>query len=89
MKILITKTVKVQEELNFEKLRVYAISSKDIDSDNLEISYNGIQIGEGSFNRKTNYVHISINEDLMEEEYEQNFIDYLTECIEARTLIIY
>jgi hypothetical protein len=89
MKISITKTVKVQEELKFENLRVYTISSKDIDSDNLEISYNGIQIGEGSFNKKTNYAHLSIFEDLMNEEHEQNFIDYLTEGIEERTIRIY
>ena len=82
MKITLSKTqtVLVSEELNLESLIVYKGGSKDIDSNSLEIWYKGKAIGYGHINNKTNFAHITLDEE--NEELE----DYLVEGIENRTI---
>tara|TARA_R110002167_G_scaffold20516_1_gene75297 strand:- start:1638 stop:1904 length:267 start_codon:yes stop_codon:yes gene_type:complete len=86
MTISITKTVKVEEKLNFKNLKVIRTNLKDIDSTNLEIYYNNEQIGYGHLNNRTNFAHININDNLLKEEDECDLIDYLTDGIENSTI---
>ena len=88
MTITITKTVTVEEEVNFENLKVIRTNSRDIDSTNLEIFHNEEEIGYGHLNNRTNFAHITINEDLFKEEDECDLIDFLVDGIEARTITI-
>lgn len=80
MTLKITKTVTVEEEVNFENLKVIKTNSRDIDSTNLEIYYNDIEIGYGHLNNRTNFAHITLNED------NQDLEDYLVDSIEDRTI---
>ena len=92
MTITINKTVKLQEELNLKNLKVVRTNSIDIDSTNLEIFYNQQEIGFGQLNNKTNFAHVTINEDLFnegdlfKEENESELVDYLVDGIENRTI---
>ena len=83
MTITIEKTVTVEEKVNFENLRVVKTNSKDIDSTNLEIYYNDVEIGYGHLNNRTNFAHITLN------EYNQDLEDYLVDGIENRDIILY
>ena len=88
MKLTITKTVTVEENLNVKDLKVVRTNSRDIDSTNLEIYYEEKEnkiplwryIGYGHLNNRTNFVHITLNED------NQDLEDYLVEGIENRTI---
>jgi hypothetical protein len=80
MKITVTKTVTVKENVNTENLKVVITGSRDIDSINLELFYNDIEIGYGHLNNRTNFAHITLNEDNQELE------DYLVNSIENRTI---
>lgn len=80
MKITVTKTVTVKENVNTENLKVFRTGSRDIDSTNLELFYNDIEIGYGHLNNRTNFAHITLNEENQELE------DYLVEGIENRTI---
>ena len=86
MKITITKTVTLKEDVNFENLKVVRTNAKDVDSVNIEIYYNEEAIGYGHLNNRTNFAHITINENLLEEEDECELIDYLVDGIENRTI---
>ena len=92
MTITINKTVTTQEELNFKNLKVVRTNSIDIDSTNLEIFYNQQEIGCGQLNTKTNFAHVTINEDLFNEgdlfkqEKETELENYLVDGIEKRTI---
>ena len=77
------KTVTVEEKVNFENLRVVKTNSKEIDSTNLEIYYNDVEIGYGHLNNRTNFAHITLN------EYNQDLEDYLVDGIENRDIILY
>ena len=88
MKITITKTVKVEGELNFENLKVVRANAKDIDSTNLKIYHNDDEIGYGHLNNRTNFAHVTINENLLKEEDECDLIDYLVDGIEHRSINI-
>jgi hypothetical protein len=88
MKILITKQVQVNEEVNLQNIKVTLTNSKDIDSTNFEIHYNEKEIGYGHLNNRTNFAHATINEGLFSEEDECDLIDYLVDGVEARTLNI-
>ena len=83
MTITIEKTVTVEEKVNFENLRVVKTNSKEIDSTNLEIYYNDVEIGYGHLNNRTNFAHITLN------EYNQDLEDYLVDGIENRDIILY
>ncbi len=83
MKITIKKTVMVEEKVKFENLKVLRANSKDIDSTNLEIYYNDVEIGYGHLNNRTNFAHITLN------EYNQDLEDYLVNRIENRDISIY
>ncbi len=89
MKITVTKTVTVQEKVDFKDLQVVRGSSKDIDSINLEIFYKEIEIGYGHLNNRTNFAHVFINEGLFKEEDECDLIDYLVDSIEARSITLF
>jgi len=80
MTLTITKTVTVQEKVNFKNLKVVRTNSKDIDSTNLEVFYNEEEIGHGHLNNRTNFAHITLN------EYNQDLEDYLVDGIENRTI---
>jgi hypothetical protein len=84
MEITITQTVttEVTSTVNVENLKVLRTNSRDIDSTNLIIYYNDVEIGNGHLNNRTNYAHISLNLDNQELE------DYLVEAIENRTIYI-
>ncbi len=86
MRITINKTVKSQEELNFKNLKVVRTNSKDIDSTNLEIFHKEQEIGYGQLNNRTNFAHVTINEDLFNQENESELVDYLVDGIENRTI---
>tara|TARA_R110000803_G_scaffold10308_7_gene31717 strand:- start:381 stop:650 length:270 start_codon:yes stop_codon:yes gene_type:complete len=86
MKIQVTKTIVLKEHINLNELQVHVTNSKDIDSDNLEVEYKGIRIGEGHLNNKTNFAHVSISEGIMEEVDECDLIDYLVDGIESRSI---
>ncbi len=83
MKITIKKTVMVEEKVKFENLKVLRANSKDIDSTNLEIYYNDVEIGYGHLNNRTNFAQITLN------EYNQDLEDYLVNRIENRDISIY
>ena len=83
MKITIKKTIMVEEKVKFENLKVLRANSKDIDSTNLEIYYNDVEIGYGHLNNRTNFAHITLN------EYNQDLEDYLVNRIENRDISIY
>ena len=83
MTITIEKTVTVEEKVNFENLRVVKTNSKEIDSTNLEIYYNDVEIGYGHLNNRTNFAHITLN------EYSQDLEDYLVDGIENGDIILY
>jgi hypothetical protein len=80
MKITVTKTVTVKENVNTENLKVVRTGSRDIDSIHLELFYNDIEIGYGHLNNRTNFAHITLNEDNQELE------DYLVNSIENKTI---
>ena len=82
MTLTITKTVTVEEEVNVkvEYLKVVKTNSRDIDSTNLEIYYEEKEIGYGHLNNRTNFAHITLNED------NQDLEDYLVDGIENRTI---
>lgn len=88
MKFKVTKTVTVEEKINLEKLRVLMTNSRDIDSINLDVYYDNEEIGYGHLNNRTNFAHITINENLLNEEDECDLIDYLVDGIEQRTITI-
>lgn len=85
MTLTITKTVTVEEKVNVkvEDLKVVRTNSRDIDSTNLEIYYEEEEIGYGHLNNRTNFAHITLNED------NQDLEDYLVEGIENRTISLY
>ena len=83
MTITMKKTVMVEEKVKFENLKVLRANSKDIDSTNLEIYYNDVEIGYGHLNNRTNFAHITLN------EYNQDLEDYLVNRIENRDINIY
>lgn len=80
MKITITKQVTESVDVNLNNLKVVRTNSRDIDSTNLVIYYNDVEIGTGHINNRTNFAHITLNEDNQELE------DYLVEAIENRTI---
>ena len=83
MTLTIEKTVTVEEKVNLENLKVLRTNSKDIDSTNLEIYYNDVEIGYGHLNNRTNFAHITLNED------NQDLEDYLVDGIENRDISLY
>ena len=78
-----TETTTTEVKVNIEDLRVMKTDSRDIDSTNLEIYYNDIEIGYGHLNNRTNFAHITLNED------NQDLEDYLVEAIENETITLY
>jgi hypothetical protein len=80
MKITVTKTVRVEEDLKVENLTVVNAGLKDADSVNIEIYYKDVEIGHGHLNIRTNWAHVTLNEDNPELE------DFLVESIEDRTI---
>jgi hypothetical protein len=88
MTITRTKTieVKTEEKLNLNNIQVVRSNSRDIDSINLDVYYNLEEIGYGHLNNKTNFAHITINENLLNEKDECDLIDYLVDGIENRTI---
>ena len=80
MKITITKKARVEEKVNLENLKVLRTNSKDIDSTNLEIFYNEIEIGYGHLNNRTNFAHITLD------EYNEDLEEYLVCGIENRNI---
>lgn len=80
MKTTITRTVTETVEIDVQKLAVVRTNSRDIDSTNLVIYYNDAEIGHGHMNDRTNWAHITLNEDNQELE------DYLVDAIENRTI---
>jgi len=89
MVITLYKPTKVKQTLNFEDLKVVRYNDKDIDSVNISIYYEDNLIGYGHFNKKTNFAHITINEDFLEEDDESDLEDYLIEGIENGTITIH
>jgi hypothetical protein len=89
MNINITKTVVVKEKLKVEKLKVVRTNAPDRDNTNLEIYYDETEIGYGQLNNRTNFAHVTINENLLEEVEECNLIDFLVAGIENRSITLY
>ena len=89
--IKITKTVTVEEKLNFKNIIVVDSGSRDINSIGLEVYYMDSEthrrenIGFGSYNRKTNFAHITLNE---ENEVNIDLEQYIVDSIENRTILI-
>ena len=83
MEITIVKTVVEKVEINVDDLRVVRTTSRDIDSTNILIHYGDFGLGYGHINNRTNWAHITLNEDNQELE------DYLVDAIENRTINIY
>ncbi len=90
--MIITRTktieIKTEEKLNLNNISVVRANSKDIDSINLDVYYNLKEIGYGHLNNKTNFAHINIYEDLLNEMDECDLVDYLVDGIENRTIEI-
>tara|TARA_R110001592_G_C12559286_1_gene690988 strand:- start:167 stop:442 length:276 start_codon:yes stop_codon:yes gene_type:complete len=88
MTIKITKTIEVKTEkkLNLDNIWVARRNTRDIDSINLDVYYDNEEIGYGHLNNRTNFAHITINENLLNEEDECELIDYLVDGIENRTI---
>jgi len=82
MEITITKTVTEKVEINVKDLKVVRTNSRDIDSTNLVIYYNQNEIGHGHINNRSNWAHISLDEE------NQDLEDYLVDGIENRTINI-
>jgi hypothetical protein len=82
MKITVTKTVRVEEDLKVENLTVSSTGTRDVDSVNIEICYKGVEIGHGHLNIWTKWAHVTLNED------NQDLEDFLVESIENRTMQI-
>ena len=60
--ITINKQLKLTEEFNVKKLSVNMGKVRDIDSQNLDIYYDGEAIGYGHLNNRTNMAHITLND---------------------------
>ena len=84
MKLTITQTAttEVTSKVNVEDLKVVRTNSKDIDSTNVVIYYNENEIGHGHINNRSNWAHVSLNED------NQDLEDYLVNGIEHRLINI-
>jgi len=78
MTITRTKTieVKTEEKLNLNNIQVVRSNSRDIDSINLDVYYNLEEIGYGHLNNKTNFAHITINENLLNHVLLNNYWTY-------------
>jgi hypothetical protein len=61
-KITIIKQVRALEEVDLKKLSVVITSSRDVESNNLDVMYDGDEIGYGHLNNRTNMAHITLNE---------------------------
>lgn len=81
--ITIERKTTAREVFNIENLKVVVANSRDIDSNNLEVFYNEIQIGSGHLNNRTNMAHIYLNADNPVLEY------YLTDGIEKRSITLH
>lgn len=88
MTITRTKTieVKTEEKLNLNNIWVARRNTRDADSVNLDVYYDNEEIGHGHLNNRTNFAHITINENLLNEEDECDLIDYLVDGIELRRI---
>ena len=82
MKTTITKTVTEDVEIDVRNLKVIRTTSRDIDSTNILIHYGDYEIGHGHINNRTNWAHVTLNEDNQELE------DYLVDIIENRAINI-
>lgn len=82
MKIEITKTVTVTETVNPEKLAVIRTTQKDIESDRFNIEYDGVEIGHGHLNNRSNWAHIRLDAD------NESLEDYLVQAIESRQIYL-
>jgi len=80
MKITIIKAV--TSKVNVEDLKVVKTNSRNVDSVNLVIYYDNVEIGNGHFNKKTNWAHISLDEE------NQDLEDYLVSGIEKKRIKI-
>lgn len=82
MTLTITQTVttEVTSKVKVEDLKVVRTNSRDIDSTNLVIYYNENEIGHGHINNRSNFAHISLDEE------NQDLEDYLVDGIENRTI---
>jgi|LakMenE01Jun11ns_1017448.scaffolds.fasta_scaffold9818684_4 hypothetical protein len=80
--ITINKQVQLTEEINVKKLSVNMGNSRDIDSRNLVVYYDGEIIGYGHLNNRTNMAHITLDEPNDELE------DIIVNGIENRTINI-
>jgi hypothetical protein len=80
--ITINKQVQLTEEVNVKKLSVNMGNSRDIDSRNLVVYYDGEIIGYGHLNNRTNMAHITLDEPNDELE------DIIVNGIENRTINI-
>ena len=88
MTITRTKTieVKTEEKLNLDNIWVARRNTRDADSVNINVYYDNEKIGYGHLNNMTNFAHITINKNLLNEEDECDLIDYLFNGIENRTI---
>lgn len=84
MTLTITQTVtsKVTSKVNVEELKVVRTNEKSIDSTNVVIIYYNEEIGHGHINNRSNWAHVSLNED------NQDLEDYLVKSIENRLINI-
>lgn len=81
-----TIEVKTEEKLNIDKIWVGRRNIRDADSVNIDVHYDNEKIGYGHFNNRTNFAHITINDNLLNEKDECDLIDYLVDGIENRTI---
>ena len=82
MKVTVRELREVELTVNKELIKVSDSGMRDNDSMRLTILYDDYEIGHGHLNLKTNFAHITLNEDNQEME------DYLVNGIEERLISI-
>ncbi len=88
MKITVTKTITVQEDLDSNKVKVLFGGQKDIDSNNFEIYYNDQEVAFGHYNNKSRTAHVSILDVAeMDMVQEYDLVQFFEAGIENGTLL--
>lgn len=82
MTLSVTKTTQENVTVNTKDLKVSLTNHKDVDSVNFEVYYQDSEIGYGHLNNKTNFAHVTLNDD------NQDLEDYLVDAIENRNISI-
>ncbi len=87
MKITVTKTITVQEELDTNLIEVFMGGNRDLNSQFFEIYYKNKEMAYGHLNHSSGIAHVSLIDDNIDEVEEANLIQFFETGIETKTLL--